>query len=80
MGRDNEDSWSDDDFEDDEQDDGSAVCPYCGADYYEEAGYCPACERWINREDLPRRPMPVWARLLILMCLLGLVLSVLRGF
>lgn len=65
---------------DDDEDDGSASCPYCGASYYEESGYCGACERWISREDQPQRTLPRWMTVVIVLCLISLILGALRAF
>jgi predicted nucleic acid-binding Zn ribbon protein len=69
---DDHDDWNEDD---DADDDGYVPCPHCGEPMYEEAGYCSACETWISREDVPRKSMPAWMLLLVLMTLAGFVLS-----
>ena len=51
-----------------------------GEPMYEEAGYCSSCDRWISREDVPRKPLPAWMVVLVLMALAGLVFSALRLF
>ena len=71
----------DDDWEDeDSDDDGYVPCPHCGETMLEDAEYCPYCERWISREDIPRKPWPTWMVVLIVMVLISLILSALRGF
>ena len=70
----------DDDWDDDADDDGYVPCPYCGESIYEEAGYCSACDRWISNEDKPRKSMPAWMILIILLLVAVFVLSALRGF
>lgn len=73
------DEEEDDELEDDD-DDGYIPCPYCGKPMYEEAGYCSGCERWISQEDAPRKPLPPWMVVVILMCLAGLILGALQLF
>ncbi len=70
----------DDDNDDLDDDDGYVPCPYCSKPMYEEAGYCSACDRWISQEDAPRKSLPPWMVIVILMCLAGLVFGALRVF
>jgi len=72
-----DDDW---DADNEDEDDGYVPCPYCGESMYEESGYCSSCKQWISREDQPRKPMPTWVFALIVMCIVSLVLSALRGF
>lgn len=76
---DNEDdeSW-DEDYDDDDDDDGYIPCPHCGETMLEAADHCPACNRWITSEDLPRKRHPWWVVAMILLLLAMIILSVLR--
>jgi hypothetical protein len=52
---DDEDEPDDDDespYEDDGGDDDPTMpCPYCGADVYDDAVRCPACEQYLSDEE-----------------------------
>lgn len=74
---DDDDDW---DAGDDGDDDGSVDCPHCGATMYEDAGYCPSCERWITAEDLAKRPQPLWVVVGIAICLAVALTWVIGGF
>lgn len=61
---DEEDDFDDDDYgEDFDEDDPAAwyVCPNCGADVYEEANVCPACDEYITPKLVTRSDLrPMW--------------------
>ena len=80
MRHDEDDDDSDDWDDEDTDDDGYVPCPHCGEPMYEEAGYCSSCETWISREDVPRKPLPAWTVVMVLMCLAGLVCGALFLF
>jgi hypothetical protein len=65
--------WDDD--PDDES--GYIPCPHCGETMLEAADHCPACDRWITSEDVPRKRQPVWVVAVILILLATIILSVL---
>ncbi len=69
-----DDDWYDD--TDEESVDGYIPCPHCGETMLEAADHCPACNRWITSEDLPRTKHSWWVIALILILLLTMVLSV----
>jgi hypothetical protein len=52
-----DDAWDDEGEEDDE--DVTAPCPYCGRAVYDDAERCPGCGSYLSREDEPRRK-PWW--------------------
>ncbi len=68
------------DDEDDFADDASETvpCPYCGADVYEEAERCPACGKYISREDAPSG-VPLWMKLTALICIAVAIGWAIRG-
>ena len=86
-----DDSWfdeADDDVRDDaypdedESDDdttATVVCPHCGAEVYEDAEYCPACDNYITPGGNAFSGRPLWW---ILLGVAGIVamLVVLGGF
>ncbi len=52
-------------------------CPHCGADVHEFAERCPACGRYVSREEAPRGTHPRWviatATVLLLIMLYALL-------
>ena len=70
-----DDNWDDEEWDDD-SDDGYVPCPHCGETMLEAADHCPACNRWITREDLPQKTYSWWVIAVILMLLLTMGLSV----
>ncbi len=44
----------------DPDDDPTEPCPHCGTAIYDDAEQCPACGRYLSEEDAPRRPIPAW--------------------
>ncbi len=73
-----DDDWQDegwDDETDEDSDDGYIPCPHCGETMLEVADHCPACNRWITSEDLPRKQYSWWVVVVILILLLMMVLS-----
>lgn len=57
-----EDDEQDDDIDawDEDSDDDTYPCPYCGAAVYEDAEWCPSCEKYLSDEDAPPRGKPWW--------------------
>jgi RNA polymerase subunit RPABC4/transcription elongation factor Spt4 len=74
---DDEESDWDDDSDNDDDDDGYIACPHCGGTMLEAADYCPNCERWITREDLPDRRQPWWIIIVVLILVATIVVSIL---
>jgi hypothetical protein len=66
-------TWDDEDEEDDwdaanmddEDEDSTIPCPYCGCDVHEDSPRCPACENYLSLEDAPVKPTgkPWWVLL-----------------
>jgi uncharacterized OB-fold protein len=69
-----DDDWGDD--TDEESDDGYIPCPHCGETMLEAAEHCPACNRWITNEDMPKKRSSWWVIAVILILLVTMVLSV----
>lgn len=57
-----DDDWADDNVEDwdEDSDEETYPCPYCGADVYEDAERCPICERYLSDENAPPQSRPWW--------------------
>jgi hypothetical protein len=55
--------------EDDQDDDETALCPYCQEWVYDDAEHCPHCGNYLSREDAPVR-RPWWLVLGVAACLL----------
>ena len=67
---DDEDGWPDD------EDDGYIPCPHCGEPMLEAADHCPACNRWMSKDDLPRKQHPWWVVVVILALLAAMMISI----
>lgn len=74
--------YDDDEYwDEDGDDDGNVSCPYCGEVMLEAAEYCPACDRWMtDEEQVPRKPLPLWAVVLLILLLLIVLIAALRPF
>ena len=61
---DDEDGFDDEYEEDDDFDDDPAawyVCPVCGAEVYDDANVCPACDEYITPKLVSRSDLrPMW--------------------
>ena len=57
-----------DDWDDDE-DDSTIPCPYCGQEMYEDAPRCPHCGQYISSEDAAPSRAPWWIILGVVLCL-----------
>ena len=56
---DDEESWLDDDVAED--DDATTIpCPNCGAAVYDDADWCPSCDRYITASTHPWVGRPWW--------------------
>jgi endogenous inhibitor of DNA gyrase (YacG/DUF329 family) len=54
---------------DDEEDEPTLPCPYCGKDIHEDSPRCPHCERYISEEDAPPTRKPWWILVGVVACL-----------
>lgn len=70
--RDDEDA--EDDWSDDGSDEGQMGCPYCGEEMYDDSPRCPACGRYLSKEDAPPEKKPPWI-MITAVVLLVLMLS-----
>jgi hypothetical protein len=74
----------DDDFEDDLEssdasDDVTAPCPFCGEAIYDDAERCPACGKYLSREDAPAGQQPLWVVVGVIVCLAIVILWAVFG-
>ncbi len=78
---DEDDEFGDDEDPDDLDDDATATlsCPHCGAEIYEDAVRCPACENYVTPDTRVFSNRPLWWILLGLTGIVAVVL-VLSGF
>jgi hypothetical protein len=60
----------------DEADDGSAPCPYCGKDKWEDSERCPHCGQYSSSEDTPSQT-PRWVIATAVVCLVIVALWIL---
>jgi len=60
----------------DDDDDGTAPCPYCGKDKWEESERCPHCGNYVSREDKPSQT-PRWVIVTAVVCLVIVAMWVL---
>jgi hypothetical protein len=68
---DEEDDFEEDDFEGGEDDDEepTVACPYCGREIHEDAQRCPYCEKYISAEDSSGPRKPWWIIVGVIVCL-----------
>ena len=74
-----EDAWDDEyesaddpddsDWADEDDDEPTAPCPYCGREIHEEAPRCPYCENYVSAADSPPQRKPWWLVVGVLLCL-----------
>ena len=74
-----DDSWDDEyesdddpdhgDWTEEEDDEPTVPCPYCGREIHEEAPRCPYCENYLSAEDSPPQRKPWWLIVGVLACL-----------
>ncbi len=80
-------AWNDDLDEDDyagfntapDDDDPTVACPHCGEEVYDDAEQCPACGRYLSREDAPAAARPWWIVIGVAVCLVIVVAWALAG-
>jgi hypothetical protein len=66
----NDDAWDDElasddgledaDWSDEDGDEPTEPCPYCGREIHEETLRCPYCENYLSAEDTPPPQKPWW--------------------
>jgi len=66
-----DDEWDEDAEwgEDEDDNEPTVACPYCGRQILEDSPRCPYCERYISAEDAPPSRKPWWLLLGALACL-----------
>ena len=70
------DDWDDgceSDSRNNDEDEPTVPCPYCGKDIYEDAPRCPHCGQYISEEDVAPSRAPWWIILGVLLCLCATV-------
>jgi hypothetical protein len=67
------------DVNDDDEDNVTISCPYCGAEMYDDAEQCPHCGQYISSEDAPREGKPAWLIVVILLCIAMMLLGIIVG-
>jgi uncharacterized protein (DUF983 family) len=93
---DDDDDDDDDDYEDDDRDDPDGAdmddgdaefdgatqeCPHCGEEISEYAEKCPACDRYLSKEDAPpRTDHPRWVVITAIIILVPMLYALLRWF
>ena len=45
---------------DDDGDEPTIPCPYCGEEIHEDSPMCPHCENYLSREDVAPTRKPIW--------------------
>lgn len=66
------------DSDEDDVDDDTMPCPYCGAAIYDDAVRCPKCERYLSDEERPTTNQPRWVIITAALLLAGLLWAYLR--
>ena len=61
-------TWDADDVDDDEEEP-TIPCPYCGEEMLEDAPQCGHCGNYISAEDHPGPKKPTWIILTAIVCL-----------
>lgn len=69
-----EETWSPADDGDDEGE--TIPCPYCGEPYYEDSPRCPACGKYVSREDVASAGKPWWIIVTVVLLLLAWLIGV----
>lgn len=64
-----DDPYADDDWPDEDDEEPTEPCPYCGREIHEDAQRCPYCENYLSAEDSPAPPKPWWLVLGTVACL-----------
>jgi predicted nucleic acid-binding Zn ribbon protein len=70
-----EDDWENDDEgwegpdQDEDEEDTTIPCPYCGESIHEDAQRCPYCENYLSEEDTPAEAKPWWIIVGALLCM-----------
>jgi predicted nucleic acid-binding Zn ribbon protein len=55
---------------DEDGDDETVPCGYCGEMIYEDSLRCPHCGNYLSEEEMPSRAKPLWIVLAAILCLL----------
>ena len=55
-----DDDREDPDWPDEDDEETTVPCPYCGREIYDEVLQCPHCENYLSAEDSPPAQKPWW--------------------
>jgi hypothetical protein len=58
-----------DDYPEEDEDEPTIPCPHCREEIHEDSQRCPACGKYISREDAPPERKPWWIILGVAACL-----------
>lgn len=64
-------SWDDEPeaWDEDDEEEPTIPCPYCGQEILEDAPWCASCENYISAEDHAGPKKPTWIILTAIVCL-----------
>ena len=79
--REAESDWEDDAYgsdesfleEDDQLDEPTVDCPFCGLEIHEEAQRCPGCEQYVSDADYRQSHKPLWIVVTVILCLIAIL-------
>ena len=58
---------------DDQPENDTIACPFCGKPMYDDAEQCPACGQYVSSADFSRR-LPTWMIVIIVLTILGFLM------
>ncbi len=73
------DEWEDG-YDEIEADETTEPCPFCGAEIYDDAEWCPSCRNYLSSEDGRQpRSKPFWILLGVVLALIPILYSNFAG-
>ena len=78
---DEDDDWETDETSpwDEDAEDTTFPCPYCGASIYEDAECCPHCNQYLSAEDAVTNRKPLWVLAVAFALVIAVVWLSFRG-
>jgi predicted nucleic acid-binding Zn ribbon protein len=61
---------------DDDDDDGTDPCPYCGASIYADGEWCPKCGKYLEKQE-SAATLPGWAGAIVVILVVAMVFMLL---